>query len=252
MSETIGERIRYLRKKNNMTLKELSAVTGISHASLSKYENNKITNISSKNIESISKALNVSPELLMGWKKITQNEKLILTLTEMTKSKELRWQNLASSFVSLEEITNLKKSKGLEIINFYDVIKNRMIDAVEGSSKNTIEYLYGVLEKFNIDKSSLDIENSFFVHVKSTYYLLNFFSLNKETNLNLRLFIRQHEDTKIIDTYDTYLEITDDSDNYLIALYNSILDIYSNNPNRSTMTIIDSLIDELKELKEED
>lgn len=64
---TIGERIKKLRLKNDMSQVELSQKIGISKQSLYKYENGIITNIPSDKIELLADVLHTSPSYLMGW-----------------------------------------------------------------------------------------------------------------------------------------------------------------------------------------
>lgn len=64
---TIGSRIRELRKNNGLTLDELAEKAGVTKQTIFKYENEIILNIPSDKIERIAKALNVGPEVIMGW-----------------------------------------------------------------------------------------------------------------------------------------------------------------------------------------
>ena len=64
---TLGERIRELRKENDMTLDAVAKHIGVGRATVLKYENGMITNVPSDKIELIAKLFNVSPEYLMGW-----------------------------------------------------------------------------------------------------------------------------------------------------------------------------------------
>lgn len=64
---TIGERIRSIRQAKGITQIELASATGISKQNLYKYETNIISNIPSDKIEAISRYLDVSPAIIMGW-----------------------------------------------------------------------------------------------------------------------------------------------------------------------------------------
>lgn len=65
---TIGDRIKIKRLANdNMTLEELSKKVGVSRQTLSRYETGAIAGIPYDRIESIAKALDVTPAYLMGW-----------------------------------------------------------------------------------------------------------------------------------------------------------------------------------------
>ena len=64
---TIGERIKNLREKKNLTQIELANLVGTTKQNIYKYENGIITNIPSDKIELISHYLDVSPCYIMGW-----------------------------------------------------------------------------------------------------------------------------------------------------------------------------------------
>jgi transcriptional regulator with XRE-family HTH domain len=63
----IGERIKEMRLKKDLTLEEVGKKLGISKATLQRYESGVITNIPSDKIENLAKILDCSPGYLMGW-----------------------------------------------------------------------------------------------------------------------------------------------------------------------------------------
>lgn len=63
----IGDRIKEQRRKLNYTLEDLSSFVGLSRQTLSRYETGVITNIPLDKIEEIAKALETTPEYLLGW-----------------------------------------------------------------------------------------------------------------------------------------------------------------------------------------
>lgn len=67
---TIGDRIKKSREENKMTQEELAKYISSTKQTIYKYENNIITNIPSDKVESIAKALGISPSYLMGWEEI--------------------------------------------------------------------------------------------------------------------------------------------------------------------------------------
>lgn len=71
---TIGERIRSIRQSKEIGQTELANAAGITKQNLYKYENNIITNIPSDKIEAISRYLDVSPALIMGWEEPKKRE----------------------------------------------------------------------------------------------------------------------------------------------------------------------------------
>lgn len=65
--ESIGSRIKKLREERNMTQDDLAKIASVTRQTIFKYENELITNIPSDKIEKIAAALNVGPNVLMGW-----------------------------------------------------------------------------------------------------------------------------------------------------------------------------------------
>lgn len=99
-SMTIGDRIKKLREESKMTQEELAKYINSTKQTIYKYENNIITNIPSDKIESIAKALKVSPSYLMGWEEKEKTE--IYTLAAHHDGNE--WTE-----EELEDIENFKK-----------------------------------------------------------------------------------------------------------------------------------------------
>lgn len=64
---TIGEKIKYLRIKNNLLQEDLAKAVNSTKQAIYKYENGIVTNIPMDKIEMMAVALNVSPAYLMGW-----------------------------------------------------------------------------------------------------------------------------------------------------------------------------------------
>ncbi|MBP3359292.1 MAG: helix-turn-helix domain-containing protein [Clostridia bacterium] len=62
-----ASRLRSLRKKKGMTLSELSALVGVSDATLQRYESGKIQNIKPQMLEKLSAALDCTAAYIMGW-----------------------------------------------------------------------------------------------------------------------------------------------------------------------------------------
>jgi len=64
---TIGERIRFLREQNKMTLEEVASYIKVGRSTVFRYETGEVTNIPSDKIEAIARMFSVSPAYLMGW-----------------------------------------------------------------------------------------------------------------------------------------------------------------------------------------
>lgn len=72
---TVGERIRQLRLKAEITQQELADYIGVSKQAVYKYENNIVTNIPTDKVNAIASYLKVSPAYLMGWEEQPELEK---------------------------------------------------------------------------------------------------------------------------------------------------------------------------------
>lgn len=68
---TIGERIKEIRDRTNMSQVDFADKINVSKQTLYKYENDIITNIPSDKIEAIASVGNISPAYIMGWDKIS-------------------------------------------------------------------------------------------------------------------------------------------------------------------------------------
>lgn len=64
---TTGERIRYYRKLNDMTMVELAHRIGVQHSAIYKYETGKVTNIPKDNIEKIAAVFDIPAYELVDW-----------------------------------------------------------------------------------------------------------------------------------------------------------------------------------------
>lgn len=70
---SIGVNIKNRRNELGLTLEEVAQNLNITRQTLSRYENNIISNIPSDRIEKIAEALKCSPAYLMGWEEVQKN-----------------------------------------------------------------------------------------------------------------------------------------------------------------------------------
>lgn len=63
----MGEKIKYLRTRQGMTLEDLGNKVGVGKSTVRKWETGAIANMRRNKIASLADALNVSPSYLMGW-----------------------------------------------------------------------------------------------------------------------------------------------------------------------------------------
>lgn len=71
---TMGDRIKYLREKHNMTQDELGELLGVQKSAIRKYEKGSVENIKRTSIKKMSEHFGVSPAWLMGFDGEQQNE----------------------------------------------------------------------------------------------------------------------------------------------------------------------------------
>ena len=69
---TIGERIKYLRKKNSMTQTDIAKKLNIATQTIFKYEKDIVNSIPMENIVKLSDIFGVTPAYLMGWEDALQ------------------------------------------------------------------------------------------------------------------------------------------------------------------------------------
>ena len=73
MAEKIHERIKRLRKQNNLSVDEIIKKLNISRATYYRYENNEIEKLPLTILEPLANILNTTPAYLMGWKEPHQS-----------------------------------------------------------------------------------------------------------------------------------------------------------------------------------
>lgn len=71
---SIGQNIKKYRLLRGNTLDEVARKIGVSRQTMSRYETGVISNIPSDKIESIAKALDISPALLMDWTTVWEKD----------------------------------------------------------------------------------------------------------------------------------------------------------------------------------
>lgn len=73
-----GKRIKQRRESIGLSQVDVADRIGVSKQTLYKYENDIVTNIPSDKIEALAKALNTSPEYLMGWEEPSNKSKIMM------------------------------------------------------------------------------------------------------------------------------------------------------------------------------
>lgn len=73
---TMGERIRFLRKKSKMTQEDLAKILGIGRSAILKYEKGQVENLPKATIEKMASVFGVSPAYIMGYDSWDKEEQL--------------------------------------------------------------------------------------------------------------------------------------------------------------------------------
>lgn len=90
MAEGMAQRIKALRKENNLTLEQVADIVGVGKSTVRKWETGMIANMKRDKIAALANALGTTPAYLMGWEEeektspneptLTEGEKMVLEL----------------------------------------------------------------------------------------------------------------------------------------------------------------------------
>lgn len=87
-SDSIGEKIKALRLKNNLTLEQVGNAVGVGKSTVRKWENGMIANMRRDKIVSLAKALNTTPAYLLGFSEFSEEPASTASLDGTTEQKE--------------------------------------------------------------------------------------------------------------------------------------------------------------------
>lgn len=177
---TVGERIKEMRMRLNMSQVAFAEKLEVSKQTLYKYENNIITNIPSDKIEKAAELGNVTPAYLMGW---TEDDSVfapkvfntfddmiskeyphvMLILSGICKTRRIE-KNYTEKYVASKSLINLSEYIEFEEGKNIGLIKIRQILHALDLKSKYIEYIldqystsYKILTDLNV--SSSDLEN---------------------------------------------------------------------------------------------
>lgn len=105
---TKGKRIRTLRNEMGITQEEMAKALHTTKQTISKYENDIVTNIPSDKIEEMCRLLKTTPEYILAWPQteIEKNNDLITKVVVKMRSNK----NFSNAVASLLEEFNKVKS----------------------------------------------------------------------------------------------------------------------------------------------
>lgn len=118
---SIGKIIKQRRHEKNMTLEEVAKKINISRQTLSRYENDIITNIPADRIEQLAKVLGCSPASLMGWENIgfVDSEKEIEDYNKSKRKATAKVKPPQDRYKKLNGILDTVNNEGLEDVEKY-------------------------------------------------------------------------------------------------------------------------------------
>jgi transcriptional regulator with XRE-family HTH domain len=115
----MGEIIRELRLKNNLTQDELGAKIGVKKAAIQKYECGTVSNIKRSNIKLLADALGVTPSHLMGWDQFDINhdsKSISEEVTVLDDVKNIFGSDATELLISFLRMNEIGKEKALDFI----------------------------------------------------------------------------------------------------------------------------------------
>lgn len=133
---TMGEIIKSLRLKANMTQEELGNKLGVQKSAVRKWEKGEVENIKRSTIQSMSNLFQVSPTYIMGFEewdeKYNKNDKLakevhLCELIEQTYGKATL--ELVNNFQKLDEIDKGKVLERVDILLDDEKYKKESLNA---------------------------------------------------------------------------------------------------------------------------
>lgn len=150
----IKDLIKLRRQELGLTYEELGKLIGVGKSTVRKWETGMIENMRRDNIVSLSKALNISPSVLMGWEEI--DEKKEFNKTEDTIS--IKERKLLNSFNNLNETGKdeaIKRVSELTLIPSY-IKEHPASDIKTIAAHNDHLTEYGEMDKIMQDIEDMD------------------------------------------------------------------------------------------------
>lgn len=135
----VGERIRLRRKETGMSADQLADIIGVSRSTIFRYENGAIEKMPTSVLEPIAKALNTTPEYLIGWAdiaRITQDSNGDTVIDPIYKKDE---RKLLREF---QKLNDLGRTKAIERITEIAEISRYTKPADELTEEDFPEYNY--------------------------------------------------------------------------------------------------------------
>lgn len=98
---SIGQRIKYMRKEQGLSIDDLAEKLGKNRTTVYRYENGDIENLPLGILDSLASALNTTPAYLMGWD--NTHDKYKPTISNKTSYISQWFSEMESNVLSEEE-----------------------------------------------------------------------------------------------------------------------------------------------------
>lgn len=148
----IKDLIKLRRQELGLTYEELGKLIGVGKSTVRKWETGMIENMRRDNIVSLSKALNISPSVLMGWEEIDEKNKF--DKTEDTIS--IKERKLLNSFNNLNETG---KDEAIKRVSELTLIPSYIKEHPASDIKTIAAHNDHLTEHGEMDKIMQDIED---------------------------------------------------------------------------------------------
>ncbi|MDF3001041.1 MAG: hypothetical protein K0Q48_1160 [Bacillota bacterium] len=130
----IVERIKSRRIELEYSFQDLADLTGMSKSTLQRYETGGIKNIPLDKLKTLARALNVSPEWIMGWERNAEKK------PEGVPEQPFRFSSNSSVFLDEETA-----KKAMEIRD--DASASILLDAKRDLKKEDLDYIVGLIKR---------------------------------------------------------------------------------------------------------
>lgn len=122
MTDSIGSRIKDVRKSRGITQEELGAKIGVTKATINKYETGIVVNLKRPIVECIASALDVSPSYLMGWE---NNISAVQVGSVQTNNGVIGQTNAPVTIHGADERARALSKEEIEILRIYNHLNVR-------------------------------------------------------------------------------------------------------------------------------
>lgn len=117
----LKELIKLRREELGLTLEELGKLVGVGKSTIRKWETGMIENMRRDNIVALSKALELSPAILMGWDEIDAPTSISFTRDNISPKE----RKLLDSFSLLNDQGKKEAIKRVSELTFFDIYKQK-------------------------------------------------------------------------------------------------------------------------------